>query len=343
MKILYGVQGTGNGHLTRSRVMAKHFAETYADVDYLLSGRERDQYFDMGAFGDFEVRRGLTFTTKGGRIQYFRTLLDNNVLQFWRDVRQLDVSAYDLIITDFEPVTAWAGKLAGKPVMGIGHQYAFDHDIPTAGENPVAKLIMKVFAPVQQGIGLHWHHFDNPILPPIIDHGHERTQVEDDLYVVYLPFEDQTKVTELLKKFSNYRFLQYAPGLTDSEAVNVSLRKTCLEGFKDDLGRASGVICNAGFELVSECLQVGIPVLVKPLAGQMEQLSNAAALQQLNYGNSMQRLDVQAIEHWLASPKSGQAMNYPNVARALVDWILNDQQGGVSLLTDHLWAAPTQT
>lgn len=339
MKILYGVQGTGNGHLTRSRVMAKHFADTHADVDYLLSGRERDQYFDTEAFGDFEVRRGLTFTTKGGSIQYFQTMLDNNLLQFWRDVRQLDVSGYDLIITDFEPVTAWAGKLAGKPVMGIGHQYAFDHDIPLAGENPIAKLIMKVFAPVQQGIGLHWHHFENPILPPIIDHGHERSQVEDDLYVVYLPFEDQTNVTQLLQQFGNYRFLQYAPGLNDDEAANVSLRKTCLQGFKDDLGRANGVICNAGFELVSECLQMGIPVLVKPLAGQMEQLSNAAALDALNYGDSIQQLSAQGIGQWLAKAKTGQPKNYPNVAQSLVHWILNDQHGGVASLKQSLWAS----
>ena len=27
MKLLYGVQGTGNGHISRARMMAKHFSE----------------------------------------------------------------------------------------------------------------------------------------------------------------------------------------------------------------------------------------------------------------------------------------------------------------------------
>ena len=32
MKILYGVQATGNGHISRSRVMAHYLAEHNADV-----------------------------------------------------------------------------------------------------------------------------------------------------------------------------------------------------------------------------------------------------------------------------------------------------------------------
>ncbi len=39
MKILYGIQGTGNGHITRARVMASCFKELGIDVDYVFSGR----------------------------------------------------------------------------------------------------------------------------------------------------------------------------------------------------------------------------------------------------------------------------------------------------------------
>ena len=57
---------------------------------------------------------------------------------------------------------------------------------------------MKHFAPVSRGVGLHWHHFDHPILPPIVD-----VEADDDRYidrskvVVYLPFEDPKQIIEL--------------------------------------------------------------------------------------------------------------------------------------------------
>ena len=63
MKIFYGVQGTGNGHITRARIMAK---ELYADgheIQFQFTGRAEDQYFDMKIFNDFQCREGLTFNT----------------------------------------------------------------------------------------------------------------------------------------------------------------------------------------------------------------------------------------------------------------------------------------
>ena len=52
MKLLYGVQGTGNGHITRARALNKYLAEFGLEVDFLFSGRDRDRYFDMEEFGD---------------------------------------------------------------------------------------------------------------------------------------------------------------------------------------------------------------------------------------------------------------------------------------------------
>ena len=39
MKILYGVQGTGNGHIARARAMSHAFKEHDVEVDFLFSGR----------------------------------------------------------------------------------------------------------------------------------------------------------------------------------------------------------------------------------------------------------------------------------------------------------------
>ena len=67
MKILYGVQGTGNGHIARARAMAVAFRQQNIDVDFLFSGRDESKYFSMEAFGNYQTRSGLTFTANRGR------------------------------------------------------------------------------------------------------------------------------------------------------------------------------------------------------------------------------------------------------------------------------------
>ena len=61
MRILYGVQGTGNGHISRCRLIAQSLQAAGAEVDYVFSGREAAAYFDMQAFGDYRALPGLTF------------------------------------------------------------------------------------------------------------------------------------------------------------------------------------------------------------------------------------------------------------------------------------------
>jgi len=155
MKILYGVQATGNGHISRARAMARAFREHAAEVTWLFSGRERSQLFDMEPFADFHHRRGLTFATRAGAVCYWQTLRQNHLAQFLRDVWELSLTGFDLVVTDFEPVTAWAGRRAGVPTIGIGHQYAFGPDTPIAGDHWLARQIMRWFAPVDRPVGLH--------------------------------------------------------------------------------------------------------------------------------------------------------------------------------------------
>ena len=339
MRILYGVQGTGNGHLSRARAMASAFARRRAEVDYLFSGRPRSAFFAMDSFGTFAWRRGLTFVNEHGRISYLKTVLRNDYLTFLRDVRALDVDSYDVILSDFEPVTAWAGRFRGRPVVSLGHQPAFDHAVPVAERDLRTMAVMRFFAPGSIRVGMHWAPFGAPILPPLIDVDEGPAQRRRGKILVYLPFEDPEAVKVLLRPFLAHEFFIYGSGSAHRDDGNLRLRPTCLEGFRRDLADCDGVISNAGFELASECLTLGKRLLVKPQGRQMEQASNALALRQLGYGASMERLDARRVGAWLDSPAAPPRLHFPDVAGALVDWVLAEEfgEGSLRALSDRLW------
>lgn len=338
MKILYGVQATGNGHITRARAMQRALARHDLEVTWLFSGRPRDKLFDMEAFGDFLVREGMTLKIRSGRMHYVATAFGANLPRLFADIHKLDLDAYDLIITDYEPVTAWAARWHGRECIGIGHQYAFRHRVPVAGNNPAAALVMRQFAPATQPLGLHWHHFDQPILPPIVDVLDPATVTPiDDLVLVYLPFENPAVVIDLLRTLPGHRFMVYGPAFHNADIGHIKTRKPCRQGFQLDLLRAGKVICNAGFELVSEALQLGKSILVRPVQGQTEQLSNALALEQLGLGRSMHRLDRDVITDWLASPPPAKPMHYPDVATAIAAWLASDRAEPIAQISQRLW------
>ncbi len=336
MKIFYGVQGTGNGHITRARVMSKALSMQGFEVDYMFTGRSSDDYFDMDLFNGCQFRDGLTFNTEKGQVNYLKTVLQSKPITFIKDVKSLDLSSYDLVISDFEPVTAWAGKIQKKTVLGIGHQYAFNHKIPKRGSDPLAELVMKYFAPVTLGVGLHWYHFDQPILPPIIETKEPTVKIDERKILVYLPFESPADINSSLSQFTDYQFHVYSPVPFDSNNPNIIFQPLSRNNFQRDLRDCTGIISNAGFELASEALHLGKKILAKPLHAQMEQISNAAALEQLGYGHTMNDLDAEAIERWLNEARSVR-INYPDVAQTITTWIKQGMPVMDESITQAAW------
>ncbi len=320
MKILYGVQATGNGHITRARSMSKHLAANGIEVDYLLSGREKDKFFDMEPFGDWQWRKGLTFIHKAGSMDTLATIKQNSIVHLVKDIKELDVSGYDAVLTDFEPIAAWAAKRSDKACIGLGHQYAFHHKVPQKGGSFISSKIMKHFAPVDVSLGLHWHHFNQPILPPIAEVHPSESACDPNKIVVYLGFEDPEQVIAMLEPFEDHLFVFYGPFPEYQSRGHIQLKPLSREGFKHDLATAAGVICNAGFELSSESIQLGKKLLIKPMLGQMEQVSNAVALEELGLGKTMNSLDQSKVREWLESWEGKQVV-YPDIAKAISQWV----------------------
>ncbi|TBR43122.1 glycosyltransferase [Marinomonas agarivorans] len=336
MKIFYGVQATGNGHITRARAMAPLLKDAGIEVTYLFSGRDEKDFFDMECFGDYQVAKGLSFVTKDGALQLMATLQQASIRQLFASIKQLDLSGYDLVLTDFEPITAWAAKRQGKPCIGLGHQYAFAQDVPRYRKDPIGSLIMKCFAPAPIKLGAHWHHFGSDILPPIIHVDQGVNATLKNKVLVYLPFEKTEKIMALLSPIKDYQFHLHCKDIAPGEYGNITVHPFSLNGFKSNLQESESVLCNAGFELVSESLQMGKRIMVKPLKRQVEQLSNALALESLSYAKAINVLSTSAITDWLNTGKVVKC-HYPDVAQAVTNWLKNGAVEPISNLCADLW------
>lgn len=338
MKILYGVQGTGNGHISRSREIIKSLRRYGHEIHTLFSGRKKELLKEISDFEPYEVKKGLTFSIQGGKIEYLRTAMQLDFIEFYKSIHHFEMpeNNYDLILTDFEPVTARLAKKFRVPSIGIGHQYAFFYDIPTPGGSSFSRFVMKNYAPARFSIGLHWHHFDHPLLPPIVPLLHESGNRIENKILVYLPFEDTAQIKTFLLPFKKQDFYIYASLDTGIDSDHLHFRPFSREGFIKDLLNCSGVICNAGFELPSEALHLGKKILVKPLQGQFEQKTNAYTLSHLNLGMEMRSLDKKVLEKWLASD-SPYPKNYPDVAGMVAEWVTRGKWEDVSTLFKKAW------
>ncbi len=324
--------------------MAGAFQQRGVSVDFLFSGRDKDKYFSMDIFGSYQTRRGLTFASQQGRVSYIKTALNNSLSDVWREIKALDLTQYDVVLNDFEPVSAWAAKRQRVPCIGISHQNAFRYSVPQRGASWVDELVVKRFAPADVQIGLHWYHFEQPILPPIVhtksgssENKKEPLEYERPFYLVYLPFEELDDVVELLNRFGNHRFQCFHPSVSKTkQRENITLRPLSFDFFQHALHECEGVLANGGFELPSEALSLGKKLLLKPLEGQFEQQSNVATLEQLGLASAMGSLDPAAVRFWLDEEQS-EVVNYPDVASALVDWILAGRWECTAKLRAELW------
>ncbi|WP_416191692.1 glycosyltransferase family protein [Neisseria sp. CCUG12390] len=336
MKILYGVQATGNGHITRARAMLPALQAHGIEVDFVFSGRDETGYFDMECFGTYRTFRGFTYRMQEGRVRRFDTLADARPYRFVQDVLALDVRAYDLVLTDFEPVSAWAARRQGVRSVGLAHQYALLYPLAGMPPPPLLPFGLKAFAPADDYLGLHWQSFGQPILPPLVQVNPH--PVDDKGFIlVYLPFEDLTRVKTWLRSAPQQRFRIYAAVDKIVSDGLIEVHPFSRTAFPRDAAECSGVICNAGFGLCSEMMALGKKLLVRPLDNQAEQASNAKILQKTGAADVVHQFDSATLRDWLQRPNPA-PVRFPDTASAVADWLAGGCAEPVDKMVENVWA-----
>lgn len=307
MNILYGIQGTGHGHISRAREILPELS-IHADVDVLLSGTNCKMRLEKT---DVSYRRGmsLAYDSSGG-VSYLKTALDLHPIRFLKDVQNLDVSQYDLIISDFEPISAWAALAANKTCIGMSHQAAFlSNRTPRPDKVSVmSEQVLKRFAPCHRPIGFHFLRYDRFIEGPII-----RSDVRSlsasigDHITVYLPAFDHETLSSVFSQLTQVRWELFSP-LCDSPYTqkNVTVRPVGNESFLKSFESSIGVITSAGFETTAEAIYLRKKLMVLPIRNQYEQMCNAAALEKLGVPvcNKMGKPFIETLQKWIHTEQS---------------------------------------
>jgi uncharacterized protein (TIGR00661 family) len=316
-KIIYAVAGEGFGHSSRSHLIGQRLIDAGNDVMFVGSKKSLlylKQYFGPRVKEIF----GLSFAYEKGRIDKSETL-KKNLLKLPEANKQneelfkkhFEPFKPDLVISDFEPFSAWWAWRNRVPFISIDHEHmltlcSLEHQVKNWFSRITASVVTEChYVGAVAYIIVNFFEvplrIDSAILaPPIIRPVVATLQpIRGEHILVYSTTgKGRDKLQQVLQKFDRQKFYVY--GFNESaEYKNCIFKKRSTEGFLTDLASARGVIASAGFSLISECMYLRKKMLLLPLAGQYEQMINAHYIEKLNLGISSEQLDESTITRFL--------------------------------------------
>lgn len=333
MKILFAIQGTGNGHLSRARDIYPELAK-YGEVDVLVSGIQVDvqvpfpikyRYYGMS----------FIFGSSGG-VDILKTAKKLKLFKLFRDIRKLPVEDYDLVINDFEPVSAWACKLKNKPCIGLSHQSAvLAPNAPKPSKSDLkGELILKYYAPVTDAYGFHFKPYDKNIFTPVIrKEVRDMTPTNEGHYTVYLPSYDDKTLVEHLSHFTKVQWQVFSKHNKEAfDFKNVHIQPIENTAFIKSMASSAGVLCGAGFEGPAEALYLGKKVMVIPMQQQYEQQCNAAAIEKLGVPviKYLGRKYYDRIKWWLMNDERVK-VNFPDQTTEIIHKLIAEHAPATTL------------
>lgn len=282
MRILYAIQATGNGHLSRAREIIPHLLN-YGQLDLLVSGRQADVHLPY-LIKYRKAGISYTFGKKGG-INMIDTVKHLSPVRFITDVLSFPVDDYDLIINDFEPISAWACKLKLKPCIALSHQAAFlSHRTPRPlQKDTFAEGLFKYYAPVSKQIGFHFKSYDHFIHTPVIRSEVRKLESTNDGHVtVYLPAHADELLVDYFSKVKDVNWHVFSKHCKQAyHKQNVMVKPVLNDDFLKSLAASEGLVTAGGFESPAEAMYLRKKVFSVPMLNQYEQICNAEAMKDL--------------------------------------------------------------
>lgn len=324
MKIFYAVQATGNGHISRAIQLMPYLGQL-GEVDVFLSGANAT--LESGLPIRYRSNGLSLFYSPCGGLDHKEMWRRNSLVRALKEARQLPLERYDIIINDFEFITAQASRIKKLPSVQFGHQASFmSPNTPRPKKaGSLGEFILKRYAPATQYIGLHFQPYDSFIFPPVVKDAFLHADPKDLGHItVYLGAYQRHCLEPQFKALPHLHFHWFLKEIKKIERVgNITYYPISNHLFNQSLIACHGIITGGGFETPAEALYLGKRLMCIPIMGQYEQLCNAAALERMGVtvlkgiGNL-----CQDIPEWRQAPKAAitqKANNVPETLQYLVD------------------------
>lgn len=282
MKILYAVQATGNGHISRAMELLPYL-HYYGKVDIFLSGDNSNLAFDAPV--KYRSKGLSLYYNCNGGLDYLQIAKAFQLRRLKKEINDLPVEKYDLIINDFEYITAAACAKKKLPSINFGHQASFQSaNTPRpATKNIAGEWVLKNYAKASRYIGLHFKQYDDFIFPPIIKKEiREAEPIQKNYITVYLPSLCERQLKDIFTPLDDFYFEIFCRETKqEHRSGNILFKPVSKLLFNKSLINCFGIITGGGFETPAEALYLGKRVMCIPIKGQYEQQCNVAALKEM--------------------------------------------------------------
>jgi len=315
MKILFGVQTEGNGHITQAIAVKQYLKQNGYDVSKAFAASKKrglSKYFT----DEFDVvtYEGFDFVfDKEGRVIIWKTLLKNTlelprlILSFIKICNVIRKEKPDAIFNYYEPLVGLTSLFFRNiKYVSFGHQYAMDSSIyPRINGYPVQKLFLNIINKVTslraKIVALSYYEFNDEemiVSPPMLrSESYSVSDKKEDFVLVYLMNEDMLpQLFSEAKKYPDIK-IECFTKLTKQhdELPNVKLYNLDGKLFQEKMKVCKAVICSGGFETSAEAIYQKKPLLMIPMPNHYEQRANCEDAYLSSFGIYTDKIDLSKI------------------------------------------------
>lgn len=301
MKFLFFIQGEGRGHTTQAIALKEMIESSGHTVELALIGSQDESVPSIARQGFQEkarTYRSPTFVYGNDRkVSWIKTITHNlaGLPSFFRSLRQfrqvIKATSPDVIVNFYEPLFGLYNLLLRPKakVVAIAHQFMFLHRgyKPVCGKRPKGFGLLKWFTVLvgarARKLALSFYPASPmpnvTVVPPLL-----RNQLFEvarsasaapasDRVVAYLM--NSQYLAEFVHASNPLKAVVFTGVGQATVLPPIEVRPVDGEQFLAQMAVSRGVCCTAGFETVAEGMYFGLPVVMRPIGGHLEQQMNA--------------------------------------------------------------------
>ena len=315
MKILFGVQTEGNGHITQCIATKQYLQSQGIEVTTAFAAKKKrglPKYFT----DEFNVidYNGFDFVFDNvGRVVIWKTIVKNTfelprlIVSFIKICVIIQKEKPDAIFNYYEPLVGLTALFFKNiKYVSFGHQYAMDSVIyPRINGYIVQKLFLSIINKITsiraKIVALSYYEFNDATMivsPPILrDESYNVSDKKEDFVLVYLMNEDMLpQLISQAKKYPDIN-IQCFTKLTKQYDELPNLKLFNLDGklFQEKMKVCKAVVCSGGFETSAEAIYQNKPLLMIPMPNHYEQHANCNDAYLNSYAIYSESIDLSKI------------------------------------------------